>query len=96
MPPCLAGSTLYKVVHSQGFDSRVQGFTGGSCFTSALSNPPRLHCRTKPACRYDAAVHSMDDLRRLMTYSRRFVQTVTLRQLPSHLDLQVIFDCMIK
>mmetsp|Transcript_15118 Transcript_15118/g.44566 ORF Transcript_15118/g.44566 Transcript_15118/m.44566 type:complete len:203 (-) Transcript_15118:1051-1659(-) len=44
---------------------------------------------------YDPAINSIDDLRRLMTYSRRFVQTIRLRQLPSHLDLNIMFDCMI-
>mmetsp|Transcript_24485 Transcript_24485/g.62214 ORF Transcript_24485/g.62214 Transcript_24485/m.62214 type:complete len:392 (-) Transcript_24485:328-1503(-) len=43
---------------------------------------------------YDPATSSEGDLRRLMTYSRRFVQTLTLRQLPSHMDLGIIFDCM--
>lgn len=46
--------------------------------------------------RFDAEVNSLEDLRRLMTYSRRFVQTIRLRQLPSHLDLTMMFDCMVK
>ena len=46
--------------------------------------------------RFDPSVNSMEELRRLMTFSRRFVQTVRLRQLPSHMDLTVLFDCMIK
>ena len=49
-----------------------------------------------PVLRFDPAVNSMEELKRLMTYSRRFVQTVRLRQLPSHMDLTVLFDCMIK
>jgi hypothetical protein len=35
-------------------------------------------------------------LRRLMAFSRRFVQSLHVRQLPSHLDLQLLFDCMVK
>lgn len=31
-----------------------------------------------------------------MTFSRRFVQAIQLRQLPSHIDLTVMFDCMVK
>ena len=46
--------------------------------------------------RFDPAVNNVEELKRLMTYSRRFVQTVRLRQLPSHMDLTVLFDCMIK
>ena len=38
----------------------------------------------------------LSSLKRLLTYSRRFVQTVHIRQLPSHLDLQILFDCMVK
>eukprot|EP00803_Ostreobium_quekettii_P007302 evm.model.scf_3761.1 EVM.evm.TU.scf_3761.1 scf_3761:2780-6088(+) len=30
-----------------------------------------------------------------MNFSRRFVQHLTIRQLPSHLDLQIIFDAMV-
>ncbi|GAX76195.1 hypothetical protein CEUSTIGMA_g3639.t1 [Chlamydomonas eustigma] len=44
---------------------------------------------------YDAALNNMDDLKRLMTYSRKFIQTVRLRQLPSHMDLTDMFECMI-
>mmetsp|Transcript_14515 Transcript_14515/g.31579 ORF Transcript_14515/g.31579 Transcript_14515/m.31579 type:complete len:396 (+) Transcript_14515:216-1403(+) len=44
---------------------------------------------------YDPAVNDMDALRRVMTFSRRYVQTVDLRQLPSHLDLSLLFECMI-
>ncbi|KAL6761037.1 hypothetical protein V8C86DRAFT_993653 [Haematococcus lacustris] len=44
---------------------------------------------------YDPAISSEGDLRRLMTYSRRYVHTLNLRQLPSHMDLAIIFDCMI-
>ncbi|CAD7700412.1 unnamed protein product [Ostreobium quekettii] len=36
-----------------------------------------------------------EDLRRLMTYSRRFVVHLCVRRLPSHLDLQIIFDAMV-
>lgn len=46
--------------------------------------------------RYDPAVTDLSSLKRLLTYSRRFVQTVHIRQLPSHLDLQILFECMVK
>lgn len=39
---------------------------------------------------------SENDLRCLMSYSRRFVQTLNLSQLPSHMDLGIIFDSMIR
>ncbi len=38
----------------------------------------------------------MNAVRRLMAYSRRFVKALALQQLPSHLDLQIIFECMVK
>nr|A8HMZ4.1 RecName: Full=Dynein regulatory complex subunit 5; AltName: Full=Flagellar-associated protein 155 [Chlamydomonas reinhardtii] len=44
---------------------------------------------------YDPAVTDLSSLKRLLTYSRRFVQTVHIRQLPSHLDLQILFECMV-
>ncbi|KXZ55119.1 hypothetical protein GPECTOR_3g271 [Gonium pectorale] len=44
---------------------------------------------------FDPAVTDLSSLKRLLTYSRRFVQTVHIRQLPSHLDLQILFDCMV-
>ncbi|KAG1660164.1 hypothetical protein FOA52_005264 [Chlamydomonas sp. UWO 241] len=44
---------------------------------------------------YDPAVNALEDMRRLMMYSRRFAQTIRLRQLPSHLDLAIMFDAMI-
>ncbi|KAF5833356.1 flagellar associated protein [Dunaliella salina] len=44
---------------------------------------------------YTPSMTSENDLRRLMTYSRRFVQTLNLRQLPSHMDLGIVFDCMV-
>ncbi|KAG2493034.1 hypothetical protein HYH03_008697 [Edaphochlamys debaryana] len=44
---------------------------------------------------YDPAITDLSSLKRLLTYSRRFVQTVHIRQLPSHLDLQILFDCMV-
>ena len=31
-----------------------------------------------------------------MAFSRRFVRSLRLQQLPSHLDLQVVFDCMVR
>lgn len=43
---------------------------------------------------YDPSLTSEADLRRCMTYSRRFVQTVNIRQLPSHMDLSILFECM--
>lgn len=47
-------------------------------------------------CRFDSAASDIGGLRRLLTYSRRYVQAVHIRQLPSHLDLQILFDCMVK
>lgn len=52
-------------------------------------------CAHHLARRFTPTLTSENDLRRLMTYSRRFVQTLTLRQLPSHMDLGIIFDCMV-
>lgn len=46
--------------------------------------------------RFDPTVTDLGSLKRLLTYSRRFVQSVHIRQLPSHLDLQILFDCMVK
>ncbi len=48
------------------------------------------------ARRYDPALTSESDLRRIMTFSKRFVQALHIRQLPSHMDLSVLFECMVK
>jgi hypothetical protein len=45
---------------------------------------------------WDTATGDLLQLRRLMAFSRRFVQSLHIRQLPSHLDLQLLFDCMVK
>lgn len=43
---------------------------------------------------FNVATSNVHILRRLMTYSRRFVHNLKLRQLPSHLDLEILLDCM--
>ena len=45
-------------------------------------------------CRFDPATSDINDLKRLLTFSSKFVNSLHLQQLPSHLDLQVIFDAM--
>jgi len=45
-------------------------------------------------CRFDPANSDINDLKRLLTFSSKFVNSLHLQQLPSHLDLQVIFDAM--
>ncbi|KAL0020418.1 hypothetical protein WJX77_001282 [Trebouxia sp. C0004] len=44
--------------------------------------------------KFDPASSDINDLRRLLTFSSKFVNSLHLQQLPSHLDLQVIFDAM--
>ena len=51
--------------------------------------------QTCPAvCRFDPAVSDINELKRLLTFSTRFVNSLHLEQLPSHLDLQIIFEAM--
>ena len=45
-------------------------------------------------CRFDPEVTEVAALRRLLTFGSRFVRSLHLQQLPSHLDLQILFDCM--
>lgn len=45
-------------------------------------------------CRFDYATSDINDLKRLLTFSSKFVHGIQLKQLPSHLDLQIIFDAM--
>lgn len=51
-----------------------------------------------PVCdvlyRFDPTTGDLAQLRKLMAFSRRFVQCLRLQQLPSHLDLQMLFDTM--
>jgi len=43
---------------------------------------------------FDPAASSLDELRRLATFSARWVRSLTLRQLPSRLDLAALLDCL--
>jgi len=43
---------------------------------------------------FDPTVSVLDELRRLMAFSSRFVRYLTVSQLPSHLDLQHVFGCL--
>jgi hypothetical protein len=43
-------------------------------------------------CRFDIEVGDLDALKRLLAFSSRYIQGLTLEQLPSHLNLEVIFD----
>lgn len=42
--------------------------------------------------RYDPATTEINGLKRLLAYSKRFVRSINISQLPSHLDLQLLFD----
>ncbi|CAG9465687.1 unnamed protein product [Pedinophyceae sp. YPF-701] len=43
---------------------------------------------------FDPEMSDLDQLRRLLSYSARFVRFLEITQLPSHLDLAHIFDCL--
>ena len=45
-------------------------------------------------CRFGYASGDINELKRLLTYSSKFVNGLQLKQLPSHMDLQIIFDAM--
>ena len=45
-------------------------------------------------CRFDPATSDFNELKRLLTFSSKFVNSLHLQQLPSHLDLQIIFEAM--
>lgn len=53
---------------------------------------PSPSCFAAPS--FDAATGDIAALRRLMAFSRRFVQGLRVQQLPSHLDLQLLFNAM--
>lgn len=67
-----------------------------------MHEPSILHrVPAPPLTRFDSsqgsgAAGELVALRRLMTFSRRFVRNLRMRQLPSRLDPQVVFDAMIK
>jgi hypothetical protein len=75
---------------------------GAACMLNDLSkhkhstamqlNSTLLHWLS--SCRFDAATGDIAALRRLMAFSRRFVQGLRVQQLPSHLDLQLLFNAM--
>lgn len=45
-------------------------------------------------CRFDPATSDFNELKRLLTFSTKFVNSLHLQQLPSHLDLQIILEAM--
>ena len=45
-------------------------------------------------CSFDPATCDINELKRLLTFASKFVNSLHLQQLPSHLDLQIIFDAM--
>lgn len=46
--------------------------------------------------RFDIEAYDLDALKRLLAFSSRYVQALTLDQLPSHLNLEIIFDGLSK
>lgn len=44
--------------------------------------------------RFDPATSDFNELKRLLTFSSKFVNSLHLQQLPSHLDLQIVFEAM--
>jgi hypothetical protein len=56
--------------------------------------PPTVLVLLFPVARFDAATGDIAALQRLMAFSRRFVQGLRVQQLPSHLDLQLLFNAM--
>ena len=44
--------------------------------------------------RFDPLLSDIDDLRRLLTFASPFVRNLIIQQIPSHIDLQIIFNCM--
>jgi hypothetical protein len=42
--------------------------------------------------RFDIESHDLDALKRLLAFSSRYIQGLALDQLPSHLNLEIIFD----
>ena len=44
--------------------------------------------------RFDYSSGDINELKRLLTYSSKFLNGLQVKQLPSHMDLQIIFDAM--
>ncbi|KAL3157874.1 hypothetical protein ABBQ32_012285 [Trebouxia sp. C0010 RCD-2024] len=44
--------------------------------------------------KFDPATSDFNELKRLLTFSSKFVNSLHLQQLPSHLDLQIVFEAM--
>jgi hypothetical protein len=43
-------------------------------------------------CRFDFEFGDLEALKRLVAFSAQFVQSVQIDQLPSHLELDILFD----
>lgn len=61
------------------------------CF---MLNHEMAYALSSCQCRFDPATSDINDLKRLLTFSSKFVNSLHLQQLPSHIDLQIIFDAM--
>lgn len=44
-----------------------------------------------PLRRFDGEAHSLDALKRLLAYSARYIQGLSLEQVPSHLEWEIVF-----
>jgi hypothetical protein len=43
-------------------------------------------------CRFDIELGDLDALKRLLAFSAQFIQGLHIEQLPSHLELDILFD----
>jgi hypothetical protein len=88
----LGGAELVQVLHCTEVQFALPAQLARQCKVM-YSNI--LHCTLtslKQLCRFDTDSGKLDDLKRLLAFSQRFVSSLSLVQLPSHLELDILFD----
>ena len=106
--PAISGGTTGKV-RLPSSSRQAKHFiavwaSGNSCDRSTHADPLLIAafcwvaCRhvliAVAVCRFNPATSDFNELKRLLTFSTKFVNSLHLQQLPSHLDLQIIFEAM--
>lgn len=82
--------------HTAALHTTIVGSPHPHPLSTYLPISSHSHPTHTPSSRFNPDQDDLDGLRRLLCYGRRWVQCLRLTQLPSHLDPQVIFNCMVK
>lgn len=43
---------------------------------------------------FNAATDSISELKRFLAFSKKYIHTLDVQKLPSHIDLETVFECL--